>query len=244
MAAGRAFAIERERRTNPIAATRCFRFVSRSRGAGHRCGSVALRNDNRCSDGSWRHRGDRGRSRCCRRFVNNLRRCRFFRCHHRCCCRRFVNALRSYGFFHFSRCGCLDCRCFVNDGGFRLGGNLLNLGGFVCGCRLSGDGWLSYVFSFNFNFNGGFSYGLSNDFLRRRLRFAGNNLLSRFWRFGFAGGDVGHYRGDDFSYCRFANALLSDSDWRRGFGNQSLNLRLFLLLVLRTGNRVADPDFT
>lgn len=235
MTAGRTFAVERERRANPVAATRCFRFVSRSRCAGHRRGSVAVSIDNRCSDGSGCYRGNRGR-RCCRCLVNDLR------CH---------------SFFHFSWRFCLDCRLGVNDGGFRLGSRLLNHGFFVYGCRLSGDDRLSsdnrlsdsFSFNLNFSFSCGFCDGLSNDFLRRRLRFAGDNLRSRFRRFGFAGSDVSRDRCDDFRNGRFANDLLGNSrlgndSWRDGFGNKSLNLRLFLLLVVRAGYRVTDPDFT
>lgn len=241
MAAGRTFAVERERRANPVAATRGFRLVGRSRGAGHRRGSVAVRNDSRCGNGSGCYRGNRGR-RCCRCLVNDLR------CH---------------SFFHFSRRLCLDCRLGVNDGGFRLGSRLFNHGFFVYGfrlgssrlnrgflvygCRLSGDGRLSDGFSFycgfcfNFSFYCvfGYGYGLGSDFLRRRLRFAGDNLRSRFRRFGFAGSDW----SDDFRNGRFANDLLGNNSWRDGFGN-GLNLLLFLLLVVRAGYRVTDPDFT
>ena len=89
-----------------------------------------------------------------------------------------------------------------------------------------------------------------DSILRRNLGFAGDfrlNSLRGFsdGRFGYDrlfGGNrrcFGNRRGD-----HFCNGSFSDSNRSDSFSHGGLNLLFFLLLILRTGNRVTNPHFT
>ena len=107
------------------------------------------------------------------------------------------------------------------SGSFRLGSNRRNAGfgrynrGFCGDNVLRGDLRLNSLRGFS---DGRFGYDRLFGGSRRRL---------------------GNRRGD-----HFCNGGFSDSNRSDSFSNGRLNLLFFLLLILRTGNRVTNPHFT